>query len=177
MMVLLAAIIVSAAVAWGCAQIARQLTAVPEEQQRTRALEILTAFAPAIAAAHNDPRTLLVWEPLARAVRQLCPQECAALDRVSGAAFPFSSAVLQDAHARWTADWLTWERTHDAEFKLKAAVAEQDVAQSGGSATARARLDAIETEKLEKYQRRYEEYVRVAKALQGLAGERTPANN
>ena len=33
---------------------------------------------------------------------------------------------------------------------------------------ARARLDAIEQEKLELYQRRYAEYVRVAKALQAL---------
>jgi hypothetical protein len=34
----------------------------------------------------------------------------------------------------------------------------------------RARLDAVEREKLETYQRRYEEYVRVAKALQALSG-------
>jgi hypothetical protein len=32
----------------------------------------------------------------------------------------------------------------------------------------RARLDAVEQEKLEIYQRRYAEYVRVAKALQAL---------
>jgi hypothetical protein len=34
---------------------------------------------------------------------------------------------------------------------------------------ARARLDAVEREKLELYQRRYEEYVRVSKALQSLS--------
>jgi hypothetical protein len=32
----------------------------------------------------------------------------------------------------------------------------------------RAKVDAIEREKLDAYQRRYEEYVRVAKALQAL---------
>jgi hypothetical protein len=32
----------------------------------------------------------------------------------------------------------------------------------------RARLDAVESEKLDLYQRRYADYVRVAKALQAL---------
>jgi hypothetical protein len=32
----------------------------------------------------------------------------------------------------------------------------------------RAKLDAVEREKLDSYQRRYEEYVRIAKALQAL---------
>ena len=42
--------------------------------------------------------------------------------------------------------------------------------QSGKEAAAmRAELDAIEFEKLEQYQRRYEEYVRVSRALQALA--------
>ena len=92
------------------------------------------------------------------------------LRRLAGGAFPFSHDRLQSAHAQWTADWLAWERTHDAEYKLKAAVVEQDIAVAGSSAVLRARLDAVESEKLDLYQRRYQEYVRVAKALQALAG-------
>ena len=63
---------------------------------------------------------------------------------------------------------MSWERAHDAEFKLKAAAAEHDLGASGGSPVMRAKVDAIEREKLDAYQRRYEEYVRVAKALQAL---------
>ena len=100
--------------------------------------------------------------------RQMFPAEFAELDAAAGGAFPFSQDRLQTAHAQWTADWLGWERTHDAEYKLKAAVVEQEMAASGGSPVLRARLDAVEQEKLELYQRRYAEYVRVAKALQAL---------
>ena len=74
---------------------------------------------------------------------------------------------------RVATDWLAWERSHDAEFKLKAAIIEQEIAATGSSAVLRARLDAVESEKLDLYQRRYQEYVRVAKALQGLV---TPAS-
>jgi hypothetical protein len=91
---------------------------------------------------------------------------------VNGSAFPFGAERLQAAHARWTAEWLAWERTHDGDYKRKAAAAEQELALSSGSAAieARARLDDLEREKLELYQRRYEEYVRVSKALQALEG-------
>jgi len=47
-------------------------------------------------------------------------------------------------------------------------VVEQEIALAGTSAVLRARLDAVESEKLDLYQRRYQEYVRVAKALQAL---------
>ena len=73
------------------------------------------------------------------------------------------------AHARWTADWLAWERTHDADYKLKAAVLQEALAEGGDAAVGRARTEALEREKLALYQRRYEEYARVAKALQTLA--------
>ena len=161
-----AALIVAASVAWGAVHIARELRRSRDAGVRARSLQILAVFAPALAAAEADPRALLVWQPLARAARQLCPDELAALDRAAGAAFPFSDAVVQAAHARWTADWLGWERTHDAEFKLKAAAVEHELIASGGSPIVRGRLDAVEREKLDRYQRRYEEYVRVAKALQ-----------
>jgi hypothetical protein len=105
---------------------------------------------------------------VAAAARKLFPEEFAAIDRAAGAIFPFDPKQIQAAHARWTAEWLAWERTHDAEYKLKAQAAEADLALSGGSAIARGRLEAVEREKIELYQRRYEEYVRVGKALQTL---------
>jgi hypothetical protein len=125
-------------------------------------------FAPAVSAAAADPRAILVWQPLAGTARQLFPEEFAQIDAAAGGRFPFSKERLEAAHAHWTADWLAWERTHDSEYKLKAAVAEQELVAAGPSPVLRARLDAVEREKLELYQRRYEEYVRVAKALQAL---------
>ena len=110
----------------------------------------------------------MAWHAIASSARRVFPNEFAALDRASGATFPFSKGQIEDAHAHWTAEWLAWESTHDAEFKLKAAVIEQEAAASGGSAVLRARLDSVEREKLDSYQRRYEEYVRLAKALQAL---------
>ena len=125
-------------------------------------------FAPALSAAAGDPRAILVWQPLARMTRQICPDAFALIDQAAGSAFPFSHDRLQSAHAQWTADWLAWERGHDTEYKLRAAVVEQEITAAGTSAVMRARLDAVESEKLDLYQRRYQEYVRVAKALQAL---------
>ena len=168
MLLLFSAVIVAAALLWGAAQIVRELRAGREERIRGRALAIVQLFAPAIEAVQEDPRALLVWQPLARTVRQLYPVESAALDNATGGPFPFGREMMAAAHARWTADWLSWERTHDTEYKVKVAVVEGEAAASGGEAVARARLDAIEREKLALYQRRYEEYVRVAKALQAM---------
>ena len=168
MILIVAAIVVAGAVMWGALAIAREIAAAREAAGRGRALDLLSLFAPAVGAADADPRALLVWQPIARAARQLFPDEFASLDRAADAAFPFTAERIQAAHARWTADWLGWERSHDAEYKMKAAEVEQDLLASGGSAVMRGRLDAVEREKLERYQRRYEEYVRVAKALQAL---------
>ena len=165
----LSAALVAAALLWGASRIVRELQAAREESIHGRALPIVRLFAPAIEAVQDDPRALLVWQPLARTVRQLYPAESAAVDRAAGGPFPFGRELMAAAHARWTADWLTWEGTHDAEYKLKTAAAEDELAATGGAAAARARLDLIEREKLALYQRRYEEYVRVAKALQALA--------
>ena len=170
MIVLIAALIVGAAVAWGCMRIAGALEHIRRDLARTRALDILRTFAAAPAEAATDPRAMLAWEPLARAARQLYPDEFVSLDRAYGAAFPFGNDRIQGAHAQWTADWLAWERSHDADYKLKAAAVEEDLAKSSGSAMVRGRLEAVEREKLELYQRRYAEYVRVAKALQALTG-------
>ena len=51
---------------------------------------------------------------------------------------------------------------------MRIAAAERDLAVSGGAPFERARLDALEREKLDRYQHRYEDYIRVAKKLQAL---------
>ena len=168
-MILIAALIVAGAVAWGALQIA---AAVRAGQTRAgsgdQVAALLALFAPAVAATQQDPRAFLVWQPMAKAARQLFPEEFASLDRATGGTFPFSRERIEAAHAQWTADWLAWELSHDTEFKLKAAAAEHELAGQGSSSLARARLDAIEGEKLDLYQRRYADYVRTAKALQAL---------
>jgi hypothetical protein len=159
-----------AAVVWVAgARIVRALAAARDEAARARMLTIVQLLTPGLAAAQSDPRALLVWQPIARLARGLFPEEFSRIDRAAGATFPFDADRLQAAHARWTADWLTWERAHDAEYKGKAAVAEEALATSGGAIAARVRADAIEREKLDLYQRKYEEYIRVAKALQELS--------
>jgi hypothetical protein len=164
----IAAFIVAAAI-WVAAQrIAIELRAAREEAARGRTLAILQALTPGIAAAQSDPRALLVWQPLARTLRETFPNECATLDRAAGGSFPFATDQIQAAHARWTTDWLAWERQHDAEYKRRTTELEEQVQTAGGSAASRARLDAVEREKLDLYQRRYQEYVQVAKALQAL---------
>jgi len=168
MLLVLAALIVAAAVAWGCWQVASEIRKAGEGAVSARTLQVLQTFAPAAGEAAADPRAVLAWEPLARTARRLLPEEFAQLDRACGASFPFSPDRIEAAHAQWTADWLAWEQTHDAEYKLKAAAAEEELARAEGSRTLRARVDAIERQKLDLYQRRYAEYVRVAKALQAL---------
>jgi hypothetical protein len=167
--ILLPAVIVAVAVLWGAGQVVRELRAAREEASRGRALAIIEMFTPALQAVREDPRVLIVWQPLARAVRQLYPIESAAVDRAAGGAFPFGRDMIAAAHARWTSDWLSWEGAHDADYKLKAAVLQQELAATGESVGGRARLEAVEREKLAIYQRRYEEYTRVAKSLQAMA--------
>lgn len=174
MSLVIAALIVAAAIGAAALVIATELRASRADATRARALTILQAFAPGVEAARADPRALLVWQALARSVRQLFPTECAALDAAAGGSFPFTREQVQAAHSRWTSDWLAWERAHDADYKDRAAVAEHDLAASHGSPAARARVDAIEREKLDLYQRRYQDYVQVAKALQALI-ENAPA--
>jgi len=167
-MVLLAALVVAAALWWTSQQIVREMRAARDEASRARMLALMELFAPAIVAAQSDPRAFLVWQPLAAIARQLFPADSVALDRAAGGRFPFTPEQLQAAHAQWTAEWLAWERTHDGEYKLKAAIAEQELSAAGSSPVLRGKLDAVEREKLDSYQRRYSEYVRIAKALQAL---------
>jgi hypothetical protein len=168
MLLLLAAAIVAAAIVFAAQQIVGELRRTREDAARSRALTVAQMFAPGIAAAQADPRALLVWQPLAKATRQLFPVEFSTLDAMTGGAFPFTTGQVQAAHSQWTADWLAWERSHDYEYKLKAAAAEHELAASGGSPILQARLEAVEREKLDLYQHRYQDYVRVAKALQAL---------
>lgn len=167
-MILIASLIVAAVIVWAALQVSAGLRAVRDERSRARMLALVELFAPARIAAQQDPRAYLVWQPIAALTRQLFPVESAALDRAAGANFPFTPADLQAAHAQWTTDWLAWERAHDAEYKLKAAVVAAELAAASAPDVARGKLEAVENEKLDRYQRRYAEYVRVAKALQAL---------
>jgi hypothetical protein len=167
-LILLSALIVAGAIYWATLQITSHLKTSLEDAERSRTFALLHMFAPAFDLAGRDPRALISWHPLAQTARKMFPSEFAALDRASGGTFPFPRERIDAAHAQWTADWLAWERTHDAEYKLKAAEAEEALSASGGSAILRARLEAVEREKLDTYQRRYQEYVSVAKALQSL---------
>jgi len=167
-LLLLSAVVVSAAIAWAGHGVVRELSARRHEQAQTRMREWLALFAPGLTAAGEDARALLVWQPLAAAARKMFPAEFAALDEATGGRFPFGPSEIEAAHARWSADWLAWEQAHDVEYKLKTAQVEADLAVTGASALGRARLDAVEREKLGLYQRRYGEYVRVSKALRDL---------
>ena len=165
---LIATLILAAVVWFAALAIRRDLARAHDDARRGRALDLMAMFAPAMEEARRDPRALLVWQPLARTARGLLPDEFAILDKTFGTPFPFSAETIQSAHAQWSTDWLAWERSHDAEFKRRAAEVEQELAASGGSPVIRAKLDGVEREKLELYQRKYTEYVRTAKALQAL---------
>jgi hypothetical protein len=160
-------------VVWSLRQLTRAVMEVRAEMARSRSVQLLALFAAQTASAAGDPQALLVWQPLARMARRLFPDDFAALDRAGGGrAFPFSQSDIEQAHARWTGDWLAWELAHDNTYKLKAAEAAAAIASEPPSPVHRARLDAIEREKLELYQARYGQYIKVAKALQALAEEK-----
>jgi len=146
------------------------------EKQRRSAIiqQQLATFAPAAAAVQEDPRQLLVWYPLAQTSRKLFPDAFAELDRAAGGTFPFTKEQLSAAHAKCTSDWLAWENAHDAEYSLKAAEVQNEIDRAGHSASLaspllRTRLAAVEQQKLDRYQRRYEEYIKTAKAIAAFA--------
>lgn len=168
MLIIALAILVGAGViAWAVLRANRTSPVQSYEAAKNRQLAIVSAFAPAVAAAAHDPGVIATWQPLVQTARALFAEEFAAIERATGATFPFSSEMIRQAHARWTTEWLVWERSHDVEFKRRAAEAHPDPGAPMTAAT-RAALDAIENEKLELYQRRYAEYVQVAKALQSI---------
>src|SRR6516162_14543 len=116
MLTFLAAIVIATALIVSLAQIVSEMRAARQEARRARTLSIVQLFGPAVAAVQDDPKALLVWQPLAATVRKLFPEECGSLDTALGSSFPFNADVIAAAHARWTADWLAWERTHDATY-------------------------------------------------------------
>lgn len=161
-------LLAAAAVAYVLWRIADEL----QRQRREATLHgLLATFAPAAAAAQQDPKYLLAWYPLAQTSRKLFPEAFKDLDAAAGGAFPFTKEQLKAAHSRWTADWLAWERAHDAEYSLKTAQVQDEIDRAQGQASplSRTRLAAIEQQKLERYQQRYEEYIKTAKALAAFA--------
>ena len=169
MEIFIGAIVLATAIVVTAWQIVTGLKRAEAERRRDRQLSIATLFAPALGQVQDDPKALLTWQPLATTLRKQFPEEFAALDAAAGSRFPFSTDVVAAAHARWTTEWLAWERTHDATYKMKAAQVQQELQGGADTTAARARLDAIEHEKLDTYQRRYEHYIRAAKALQALS--------
>ena len=128
---------------------------------------LLATFGPAVAKVQVEPRELVAWASVATTARALFPDSFRELDAASGARFPFPGTVIEDAHARWTTQWLAWEREHDLEYRRQASRVEAELARASTEDAPRLRgqLEAIEQEKLQRYQARYEEYVRVGRAM------------
>ena len=153
------------------------LVGVARAYRRDRQIQmVLATFGPLAERAASNPQVLLAWHPVAETARRLFPAAFAAIETAAGERFPFGPVQIEAAHARWTTDWLEWERANDAEHRHRSAAIEEEIDRAGDTASseARARLDALERERLERYQRRYEEYVRVSRALAELGG--TPPN-
>ena len=165
-------LVLTAVIALGVRAVAAVRAAAALEKRRRDAIiqQQLATFAPALAAVQQEPRQLLVWYPMAQTSRRLFPEAFAELDKAAGGTFPFNKTLLEAAHAKCSSDWLAWELAHDAEFSVKAAEVHREIERAGQSVeqappVLRARLAAIEQQKLERYQQRYEEYVKTAKAL------------
>ena len=130
---------------------------------------LLSGLGPAAAAGRVDPERLVAWTEVVRAARRLFPDAFAELDAAAGGRFPFSQELIEAAHARWTAEWLAWERQHDLAYRQRTREAETSPEASGADGEAlKERLAAITQEKLQTYQDRYEHYVRVGKAIAAL---------
>ena len=172
-MVELALLAVAATIGVGAILVGNALGARRRDAQL---LGLLATFGPASERARADPRVLLAWYPVALAARRAFPQAFMVLDGEARRRFPFGQPELEAAHARWSTDWLDWERRQDAEHRVRREAVEAELERAAEEAAPplRARLDALEREKLEQYQRRYEEYVRVSRALKELS-EQEPA--
>ena len=150
------------------------LVVVVREMRRYRRAQLLTAllamFGPVAAKARSEPRELVEWVGVAATARVLFPDLFRDLDAASGGRFPFPTDLVEQAHARWTSQWLAWERAHDLEYRRRSDDVEAKLAGASPNEVSgvRAQLSAIEQEKLQRYQDRYEEYVRLGKALSEL---------
>ena len=168
-MIVAAAVIVAATIAWAALHIAADCA-----QRAARMRPIAPPRCCSCSRRRSRPRRAIPARIWCGSRSRPPPGSCfrlnaTALDRAAGGAFPFTPADIQAAHARWTTDWLAWERAHDAEYKLKTAQAHAELVSSGATESARSKVDAIEREKLDRYQQRYADYVRIAKALQALS--------
>lgn len=129
---------------------------------------LVTAIPPLIPT--NDPRAILGWANSFDTIRRLFPVVIKRIEQVSGRSFPISDDFIEAAHARCTAEWLAWERKHNAEYQEKTALLDADIGATDRMADPeiRARSARLEDEKLQSYQQRYEEYVSIGKALAEL---------
>ena len=146
---------------------------VYESRQRRREellLRLAVTFAPAIANARKNPNAFVAWSGIARRVRKLFPEAFHQLDSAGNGRFPFSRDLIEAVHAQWTTEWLTWERQHDLEYKQRtqSLELESEGLEGRSSEIIRSRIEVIEQEKLQRYQERYEEYVRIGKAIADL---------
>ena len=164
---LASSVMLAAAMAWAAAVVARSLKGLQDETARGRQAQLLAFLAPALARVREDPAALVDWHRAADVTRALFPEDAAALDRAAGNRYPFTPADVQDAHARWSSAWLAWERANDIAYKTRLATLQSETARAG-EAVPRITLEALEQERLDVYQRRYADYVRVSKALQAL---------
>ena len=139
-----------------------------QDHQEQLMAVLLTGSAAAIARA--EPRELLAWGATAKTARRLFPDVVAELESRGGESFPIPKKVAEDAHAKWTAEWLAWEHHHDAEFRKRTSVLEAELQAAGQehAPDGHARIAALEDERLQSYQRRYEEYVQIGKGLTDL---------
>tara|TARA_B100001123_G_C15325028_1_gene1029255 strand:+ start:2217 stop:2777 length:561 start_codon:yes stop_codon:yes gene_type:complete len=133
-------------------------------------LEILRLFKTARVEGNKDPQSLVGWAQLSVISRRLFPSSFERLDQVTGGQFPFSDEFIDETHARWTSEWLSWEQRHDRDYKDRAFAIENQLK----SVTDQERdlllkrLDSVNSEKLQTYQSRYELYVKVGKSIAGL---------
>ena len=118
----------------------------------------------------------MAWAAVARAARNAFPEASARLDAAANGRFPFSRELVEAAHARWTADCWPGSGSTMSNTRSAVAAAEQalDAAPADQAAALQLRLAAINQEKLQTYQERYEHYVRVGKAI-GAIGEQLDA--
>lgn len=155
-----------------CGLVGRSVVSAQRDCRRdAQILSLLSTFGSVRQSTRSDPRALLDWYAVAESARRLFPDAVAALD-ADGARFPFGQADIETAHTNWTAEWLAWERDHDATYQRRADEIESDLHGATGEPARAARnaLARLESEKLERYQRRYQEYVQVSKALAALSG-------
>ena len=150
---------------------------VLERRQRRREqilIHLLATFGPAMVTGRRDPESFVVWAEIAGVARVIFPEAFVQLDTAVGGRFPFSPEVVEAVHARWTADWLAWERQHDLDYKGRASAVEVALAEGADDEVLnlRTQLSSINQEKIQTYQDRYESYVRISKAIRALEDPR-----